>query len=161
MREASGSDRLGFWLVASQLLLLLLVIGGWLAVRDTRSWEAAQSSTESLWNGVTGDDVCAHQPSPDASAPAPTFRLSADARAEHVWLLHHTNANCVIIRAPLPYAFDQRLVLHDDPLIYDYGYWSEFYYSPGAKSENIVNITATGPGGTTVVEGPIDILLSR
>lgn len=142
------------------LLLLAVASWGYYSFADSVPLQAGRSSADSLIARVKGDHECSHQPTLDATVNAPSMELHRSG-AEHEWLLHHTGANCVIIEAPLPYAPDQLLILHDDPLIYDWGQWDTFYYRLSEKGDHIVTITASGPGGTTVLEGPVETLVSQ
>lgn len=146
--------------------ILVIALGGWLyvAFSDPVVREASITSSEALVARVTGDDECSNQPIPDAAAEAPSMNIyhsgGTSVEGEYTWQVHHLEANCVIVDVPLPLVTDQKLIIHDDPLIYDHGKWSSFYYKPAAEGAGSVTITASGPGGTTVVEGPIETLLS-
>ena len=156
------------WLVGfiiTDLIVIVLAVAVYQVFDDSVALQAGRSSADALIARFKGEDECINQPTPAATAEAPSVELyrspSLSGDAEHDWIVHHTGANCVIIEAPLPYAPDQLLIVHDDPLIYDWGQWDTFYYRPGSESDNIVTITASGPGGTTVLEGPIDMLMDR
>ena len=157
--NANGS-KVGVRIVVATIVIILLGIWLYAAFSDPVISEASRNSTEALVARITGTDECINQPELDASIDAPSLALYQVDEPEHEWLLHHMNANCVIVEAALPYVTDQLLIVHDDPLIYDWGQWDTFYYRLSEKGDHFVTITASGPGGTTVLEGPIDSLLA-
>ena len=159
--------RLVKWLVrfvVAELVVIVLAVAVYQMFDGSAALQAGRSSADALMARVKGEDECIHQSIPVVGEEAPSVELyrspSLSVDAEHDWIVHHMHANCVIIEAPLPYVPDQLLIVHDDPLIYDWGQWDTFYYRPSEKGDHIVTITASGPGGTTVLEGPIDSLLA-